>query len=122
MSNKIPSVLRERIIRNYGGGHLSIQRLLAMLEGPFASNALQGRNALIRAMAEARSHGNLGAHDQGSKDKTMHYTIYIDGKGHHLRMDSRGVVFHITDHRQETVGGSDPWVAPGSVQRPKSQG
>lgn len=110
-------MLRERIIRNYGGGHLSIQQLLAMLEGPFSGGAAQGRNALIRAMAGARRHSNLRAHDQGSEDQNMHYTIYIDGRGHHLRTDQHGSVFHITDRNRDTLGGSDPWVAPGSVQK-----
>lgn len=116
MSNKIDPALRERIIRNHGGGDLDSKQLLAVLEGPFAPGALRGRNQLIRLMAAARTHRNRRAHTTGSQDRTMHYTIFIDGRGHHLRMDAKGVVFHITD-RDDTVGGAHPWVAPGSVVR-----
>jgi hypothetical protein len=119
MSNKIDPRMRERIIRNHGGGDLDSQRLLAVLEGPFSPGVLRARNQLIRALAEARTHRNRAAHTQGSADKTMHYTIFVDGRGHHLRMDAKGVVFHITD-QQGTVGEVPPWVAPGAVLKPKS--
>ena len=121
MSNKIDPQRRERIIRNYGGGDLDINRLLAMLEGPFSPGAQRARNELIGKLASARKHRNRGAHTEGSQDKTMHYTLFIDGRGYHLRLDAKGVVFHLggPDHGTRTMGGVDPWVAPGSVQKPK---
>jgi len=73
-------------------------------------------NELVRMMSQARKHRNRAAHTEGSKDKTMHYTVFIDGRGHHLRLDQRGVVFHVTDHEQGTVGGADPWVPPGAAK------
>lgn len=118
MSNKIDAQRRERIIRNYGGGDLDINRLLAMLEGPFSPGTQRARGEVIGKLANARKHRNRGAHTEGSQDKTMHYTLFIDGRGYHLRLDAKGVVFHIT-HEQGSVGDVPPWVAPGSVQKPQ---
>jgi len=114
MSNKIDPQRRECIIRNYGGGDLDINRLLALLEGPFSPGAQRARGELLHLLANARRHRNRGAHTEGSADKTMHYTLFIDGRGYHLRLDAKGVVFHIT-HQLGTVGGVPPWVAPGAA-------
>ncbi|MCF2505392.1 hypothetical protein L0663_18515 [Dyadobacter sp. CY107] len=117
----INSEQRERIYRSYTSGPLSCKQLLSILENNIAPGAVRGRNELIRRLLDCHAHRNLEAHsgkETSSKDGTMHYTIYVDGVGHHMRMDQKGIVFQITDKIGD-IGGIPPWVSPGSEFDPK---
>ena len=76
---------------------------------------MRARNALARRLAESGGHRNLAAHTEGSRDGTQHFTIFIDNRGYHLRLDGGGNVFQITDPQGRDLGIVEPWVAPGSA-------
>jgi len=103
----------ERIRRNHRGGDLSARELLELLQRRVAMGAERGCRELVRRLARS-PYSNMKAHNKGSRDKTMHYTIWIKGKGHHLRLDARGIIFQITDDRGRDLGIIPPWVAPGA--------
>jgi hypothetical protein len=114
MNLTIDSKLREKIMRSYGGGDLTCQGLLNLLQGHVSYGAMRARNKLLAILAEARRHTNHAAHKTGSNDRTMHYTIFIDGRGYHLRIDAQGAIFQITDNQQRDLGVIPPWVPPGA--------
>ncbi len=103
----------ERIRINHRGGDLSAGQLLELLQRRVALGAERAARVLARRMATSH-YFNRAAHTKGSKDKTSHYTVWIKNKGHHLRLDARGVVFQITDERGRDLGIVSPWVAPGA--------
>ena len=109
---KLAPVLRERIIRNFIGGDLSAEELIAILESKVAPGAQTSRTMLINLLAGGQ-HRNLRAHTQGSADGTVHYTVFVANRGYHLRLDRRGVIFQITD-AQGSLSRVPPWVRPGS--------
>lgn len=111
----IGSKLRQDIMRSYRGGHLNCKDLLDILENKISPGAMRGRNKLVKILSEADSHSNRRAHTVGSADQTMHYTIFIDGRGYHLRLDQNGIVFQITDYKALDLGGVPPWVPPGAI-------
>lgn len=103
----------ERIRRNYQGGDLSARELIDILQHQIAFGAERASRELVRRMG-AHGHYNKRAHTEGSRDQTPHYLIRINNKGHHLRLDSHGIVFQITDDTGHDLGAVPPWVAPGS--------
>lgn len=103
----------ERIRRNHDGGDLSAIQLIDLLQNRVAPGAERASRELVRRMI-AHKHFNRRAHTEGSDDQTRHYTIYVNDRGHHLRLDARGIVFQITDENQHDLGTVPPWVAPGS--------
>ncbi|MGH9885242.1 MAG: hypothetical protein ACREBE_06925 [bacterium] len=118
--SRLGSLQIERIRRNQRGGDLSAAHLIHLLEEKVAIGAQRASRELIRRMM-AFEHYNRRAHTTGSEDGTMHYTVYVKGKGHHLRLDSRGVVFQITDEFRRDLGSVPPWVAPGSEQKTETE-
>jgi hypothetical protein len=107
------SIQTERVRRNHRGGDLSASQLLDLLQYRVAFGAERASRELVRRMS-AHEHYNRAAHTAGSRDKTAHYTVWVKGKGHHLRLDSRGIVFQITDEYERDLGTVPPWVAPGA--------
>jgi hypothetical protein len=103
----------ERIQRNYRGGDLSATELIDLLQHKVAPGAERASRELVRRMME-HAHFNRAAHTQGSRDATVHYTVYVNDRGHHLRLDSSGIIFQITDQAQRDLGVVPPWVAPGA--------
>ena len=102
----------ERMRRNYRGGDLSIAQLLDLLQNRVAPGAERASRELVRRMG-MHGHWNQHIHIAGSKDQTPHYTIWINSRGHHLRLDARGIVFQVTDPANQDLGVVPPWVAPG---------
>jgi hypothetical protein len=102
----------ERIRRNYRGGDLGVSRLLEILQFRVASGAERASRELVRRMM-THEHSNRAAHTEGSRDGTLHYTVWIKGRGYHLRLDARGIVFQITDWLGRDLGTVPPWIAPG---------
>lgn len=115
MSTLLNSQVRERIFRRHAGGDLTAQQLIHLLECRVSPGALPGRNELVRRLADCRRHRNLRAHTEGSDDGTSHYTVYIDGRGYHLRVDAKGIIFQVTDNSRQDIRGYDPWRPPGSA-------
>jgi hypothetical protein len=117
----IDSARRERIFRNFNGGHLSCEVLVEILERRISPGAMPARNKLVKLLAECRAHRNLDAHsgkNTTSLDGTMHYTVYVDNQGYHLRLDNGGNVFQITK-KTEDLGVIPPWVPPGAYYDPE---
>lgn len=115
----INAKLRESIMRSYVGGQLSCTGLLDMLENKISFGALPSRNILLRILSGADSHFNRRAHTEGSADQRMHYTIFIDNRGYHLRLDPKGIVCQITDYRKKDLAQIPSFVAPGAHYEPK---
>ena len=110
--DKLAPSIAEAIHRNFEKGDLSSDKLIALLEGRVAAGARAARNKLVKELA-ANRHKNLRAHTKGSRDGTMHYTVFVRGKGYHLQVDRRGVIFRITDKSAASITGQEPWVRPG---------
>jgi hypothetical protein len=105
----------EGIRRNYVRGDLSVAQLLDLLQNRVATGAERAVRDLARLMME-HEHRNRALHDVGSHDRTMHYTIFVRGGGHHLRTDARGIVFQVTNDAQgHDLGEVAPWVPPGAA-------
>jgi hypothetical protein len=106
----------EGIRRNYLYGDLSVRQLLDLLQNKVAPGAERAVRDLARLLMETE-HRNRALHNERSKDETMHYTIFVKGKGgHHLRADSRGIVFQVTDDpKGHDLGEVPPWVPPGGA-------
>ncbi len=113
MAHKIDTRISMRIKATYGGGDLSCPDLLDILENCISQGATRGRNKLLQIIARSDRHTNIAEHVTGSKDKTMHITIRVDGKGYHLRLDGKGNVFQITGKLGD-LGTIPPWIAPGT--------
>ena len=111
MEKLAPRII-EAIRRNYGRGDLSSDELITLLEGKVAPRAHAARNKLVQQLSTSR-HTNLRSHTKGSRDNTMHYTIFVRGRGYHLQVDYRGVIFRITDESKTNITGIEPWVRPG---------
>ena len=103
----------EQVRRNHRGGDLSASQLLDLLQRRVASGAERASRELIRRMC-AHEHYNRSAHTAGSKDGTMHYTVWVNRRGHHLRLDANHIVFQVTDDCDSDLGIVPPWVAPGA--------
>lgn len=103
----------ERVRRNHRGGDLSARELLELIQHRVAFGAERASRELVRRMC-AHEHFNRDEHTAGSRDATRHYTIWVNGRGHHLRLDAQGVVFQITDDLDRDIGVVPPWVAPGA--------
>jgi hypothetical protein len=103
----------EKIRRNYTGGDMSTNQLLEILQNKVALGAERACRELARRMSDHK-HFNRMKHKVGSRDGTLHYTIWVNNKGHHLRLDARGIVFQITDELGHDLGIVPPWVPPGS--------
>ncbi|MEZ5064052.1 MAG: hypothetical protein R3B81_04915 [bacterium] len=110
---KLNSVQIESIRRNYDGGELSCDQLIELLESRVAPGAQPARTLFLRELVVGR-HRNLRAHTEGSKDGTLHYTVFVGGRGYHLRVDRRGVVFQITN-KEGDLHPVPPWVRPGGA-------
>lgn len=111
---RINAEVKEKIYRSYTYGDLRDDQLIFLLENKVSPGALRGRNELIRLLKDCNEHRNLAAHDTGSLDGTMHYTIFIDGAGYHLRIDKQGNIFQITGRGGLDLGVIAPWVPPGA--------
>ncbi len=70
-------------------------------------------NFLIEEMAKSEWYVVAGPHKSG--DQTMHITVDVLKNRYHLRQDSRGVIFEITDESREREVA--PWEAPGSIRK-----
>ncbi len=103
----------DRIRRNHRGGDLTAGQLLEMLQHKVAPGAERAGRELVRRMA-AHGHYNRASHKIGSRDRTMHITIWVNNKGNHLRLDSHNIIFQITNDSGSDLGIVSPWVAPGS--------
>jgi len=110
----LPNEIRDRIRNGYRGGAIPCEQLLFLLDSRVSPGAMRARNAFARLLAGADSHRNIEAHTEGSRDKTKHYTVFIDNRGYHLRLDANGVIFQITDPGGRDLGIVQPWVAPGA--------
>jgi len=115
MSVPINARTRMKIKWSYRYGDLTCDDLLYLLENRVSPGAMRARNRLLFLLVNSRRHENLAAHNEGSDDKTMHYTIYIDNKGYHLRLDRQGMVYQITNNNKQDLGTIPPWVPPGAV-------
>jgi len=112
---KIVSKKRERILRNYRGGRLACTELLRLLETRVAPGAESSVRALVDILA-SRTHWNLAAHTEGSRDGTRHYTV-MAGRGYHLRLDRRGVIFQVTvGETGRNLGPILPWSVSDTTQ------
>ena len=101
----------EKIRRNHHGGDVTAAALLDLFQHRVASGAERAVRELVRRMTED-PHFNRREHTEGSRDQTPHVTIWVNGRGHHLRLDSHGVVFQVTEVGGD-VGTVPPWVRPG---------
>lgn len=115
MAHLINGPTREGIRRNYAGGALSCNQLLDLLEFKVQYRCLRARNVLANILANYR-HRNLRAHNENSRDRTRHYTIYASGhRGIHLRLDANRTIFRIeTEDGKRDLGTVAPWIPPGA--------
>ncbi len=109
---KLAPLQRERVQRNYLYGDLSCDELIDLLENKIAPAVHFSRTKLVNELV-TRPHRNLKAHTKGSDDKKLHYTVFVNGRGYHLRLDRRGIIFQITD-RDGNLSPVLPWTPPGA--------
>jgi len=111
---------KERIVRNYRFGDLSATVLINLLESRVAGGADRSAR-ILKKLLTRKYHRNLRYHTTGSKDSTVHYTVFLSNnqngsneKGYHLRLDANGIIFQITDNNGNDLGTIPGYVAPGS--------
>ena len=112
----LTSIDVERLRRNFDdGGSLAFQELIALLADRVAPGAWRARGELLDVLRRHRFRA-YAADDSGHgpADPNPHVTVLANGRGFHLQLDLRRVVFRITDSNRNDLGGPPPWVAPGS--------
>lgn len=118
---------KEKILRHYLFGQISVMRLIYLFENNVAPGAERAAKVLADLMVQ-KYHQNLRDHNEGSQDETMHYTIRLSNnrngsnwKGFHLRLDAKGVIFQITDDQRRDIGTIPGYVPPGAFWEPKDK-
>lgn len=107
----ISPILAQRIRHNYRGGELTAEDWLEIAEGNVMPGAERAMRVLLRLQA-SNPWRILRAHTEGSRDGTLHYTVFAPA-GYHVRLAGDGHVFQVTGPDGIDLGTIPPWVRPG---------